>query len=107
MANSIPVTEDRHDVRERCCFCRAETYFWATSNDVACCETCAKNHTPAELPSKKTWVDREVWLHLKKRHFDNHFDDYKFANGLTYNEMIKQGLTIDIPTPETPKEPSQ
>lgn len=105
MTGSIPLTEDRHGSRERCCFCRTETQLWATSNDVACCEACAKTHSPAELPSKQTWFDREVWIHLQSHHFDDHYRNYHFANGMTYLEMISHGLAIDMP--ETQKEESQ
>lgn len=50
-------------VAERCCFCRANTKFWVTLEDmrksVACCESCAKHADPKDVPSKKEWFRRE------------------------------------------------
>lgn len=51
--------------QERCCFCRARTSFWTEMPDrkpgdqVACCEGCARQAFPADVPSKRVWCRRE------------------------------------------------
>lgn len=50
---------------ERCCFCRAKTAFWTElperkpGDQVACCEACAKQAWPLDVPSKRVWMRRE------------------------------------------------
>lgn len=52
--------------RERCCFCRRQTMFWATDSfgkvtgqSPACCEGCASVFEPHQMPTKAEWVKRE------------------------------------------------
>lgn len=45
---------------ERCCFCRNRTKFWFLPKDVACCLRCAKHANIRDVPSKKTWMRREL-----------------------------------------------
>lgn len=49
------------EIAERCCMCRAKTYFWHKS-DVALCLACAKTTKLADLPTKREWCDKEASL---------------------------------------------
>lgn len=40
---------------ELCCLCWQPTPYWYTPKDVACCEACAKDAAPEDIPSKKEW----------------------------------------------------
>lgn len=50
---------------ERCCLCRTPTRWWTTLSDrkpgeqVALCEGCALTATPATIPTKRAWCDKE------------------------------------------------
>lgn len=44
---------------ERCCFCREPTTTWFTAKDVACCEMCALEALPEDVPGKTVWCRRE------------------------------------------------
>jgi len=63
------VTAKWHEM-ERCCFCRKRTPFWTALADrtpgeqVACCETCAAAKSPAQVPTKKDWFDKEARLEV-------------------------------------------
>lgn len=46
-------------IQERCCFCREFTRYWAMNFDVACCQRCAGNADPMDLPTKEQWCRRE------------------------------------------------
>jgi hypothetical protein len=66
---AIPVQHEGKEWRpwesERCCFCRDLTPYWTldggkvTGASVACCKTCAVKHEPAQLPTKREWIERE------------------------------------------------
>lgn len=56
------------NVKERCVFCRERTDFWTKLNrpdlngyatEVACCQDCARNAQPEEVPTKMQWLARE------------------------------------------------
>lgn len=50
---------------EACCFCRKRTKFWTMlasrtpGQQVACCEACAKEAKPEDVPAKSVWTRRE------------------------------------------------
>ena len=50
---------------ERCCFCRVQTPFWTDlpgrtgGGQVACCQKCADERDPSEVPTKQAWCDKE------------------------------------------------
>jgi len=62
-----PIGLAKHDdsPEERCCFCRARTFYWTlenskvTSNSVACCTNCSRRAYHEDLPSKAEWCRRE------------------------------------------------
>lgn len=53
------------EMAERCCMCRAKTYFWHAS-DVALCPDCAKTTKLADLPTKQAWCNSERALSKKR-----------------------------------------
>lgn len=63
----ITITREDHDDPpiERCCFCRAVTGYWTALADrrpcdqVACCVQCSRYATPADVPTKWAWCQRE------------------------------------------------
>lgn len=63
----IPIERepDNDPPLERCCFCRNRTKYWTVlasrkpGEQVACCESCAKEHKPSEVPTKHAWCEKE------------------------------------------------
>jgi hypothetical protein len=52
-------------LHERCCFCREPTRRWTNlperkpGEQVACCESCAKEAKTEDVPAKEVWCRRE------------------------------------------------
>lgn len=55
---------------EPCCFCGKRTKMWYAPKDVAVCKSCARVHTPGEVPSKEEWcaavASRETRVALQR-----------------------------------------
>lgn len=64
---SIPLKREPPDMgpAERCCFCRTPSRMWTDLPDrtpgqqVACCERCASERIPEEVPTKEQWFRAE------------------------------------------------
>lgn len=55
-----------HEPPEPCCFCRTFTRHWTKlanrkpKDQVACCQACAVEHAPSDVPTKAQWFKVEM-----------------------------------------------
>ena len=63
-----PEPDPTPNVMEVCVFCRTPTRYWYTPSDVACCQNCAKEANPEDVPTKEQWCRRERIVEKARKH---------------------------------------